>query len=82
MSKIRSGNTKPKMVVRKYLHSLGFRYRTHRENLPGKPDIALKKYNTVIFINGCFWHQHSCKKGRTFPKKNQKFWKKPVKQCR
>ena len=62
------------MIVRKYLHSEGFRYRLHRKNLPGKPDIVLPKYKTAIFVNGCFWHRHSCKKGRSIPSSNTKFW--------
>ncbi|WP_233526760.1 MULTISPECIES: very short patch repair endonuclease [unclassified Herbaspirillum] len=58
MAGIRSKNTKPEMVVRKFLHSKGFRYRLHSAKLPGKPDLALSKYRTVIFVHGCFWHQH------------------------
>lgn len=56
MSAIRSGDTKPEMLVRRYLHSQGFRYGLHNHKLPGSPDIVLRKYKTVIFINGCFWH--------------------------
>ena len=58
MSRIRAKNTKPEMLVRKYLHAHGFRYRLHDKKLPGKPDIVLPKYKTVIFIHGCFWHGH------------------------
>jgi DNA mismatch endonuclease, patch repair protein len=58
MSKIRSQNTKPELLVRKFLYSKGFRYRINVKYLPGKPDIVLKKYNTAIFVNGCFWHGH------------------------
>ena len=62
MSKIRSKNTKPELVVRHHLHMLGFRYRLHSPKLPGHPDIVLPKWHTVIFINGCFWHRHEgCK---------------------
>lgn len=62
MSRIRNKDTKPEMLVRKFLHSQGFRYRLHVKDLPGKPDIVLPKYKTVIFINGCFWHGHDgCK---------------------
>lgn len=74
MSQIRSRNTTPELIVRKNLHSLGFRYRLHRKDLPGSPDIVLPKYKTVIFVNGCFWHQHSCKKGQNIPKTNSVFW--------
>ena len=63
MSKIRSTNTKPELFIRKYLFSYGFRYRLHKKGLPGKPDIVLQKYNTIIFIHGCFWHGHDCKIG-------------------
>ena len=58
MSRIRSKDTKPEMVVRKFLFSKGFRYKVHDKNLPGKPDIVLPKYNTVIFVHGCFWYGH------------------------
>jgi DNA mismatch endonuclease (patch repair protein) len=62
MSRIKGKNTKPEMLVRKFLHANGFRYRLHVKNLPGKPDIVLPKYKTVIFIHGCFWHGHeNCK---------------------
>jgi len=76
MSKIRSKNTKPELVVRKFLHSKGFRYRLHKENLPGKPDLVLLKYNTVILVHGCFWHGHKCKigSGSRKPKSNKKYW--------
>ncbi len=75
MSHIRSKNTSIEVKVRKYLFSKGFRYRINVKTLPGKPDIVLKKYNTVIFINGCFWHRHGCKLS-TMPKTNQEFWLK------
>lgn len=58
MAAIKGKNTRPEMAVRQYLHKEGFRYRLHKKDLPGKPDIVLKKYNTVLFINGCFWHRH------------------------
>ncbi len=62
MSRIKGKNTKPEMLVRKFLHTNGFRYRLHVKNLRGKPDIVLPKYNTVIFVHGCFWHGHKlCK---------------------
>lgn len=76
MSRIRSKNTKPEMLVRKYLHGLGFRYRLHSQSLQGKPDLALPKYKTVVFVHGCFWHGHknpSCNVARV-PKSNTKFW--------
>lgn len=74
MSRIRSKNTKPEIVVRSLLHNLGFRFRLHRKDLPGNPDIVLTKYKTVIFVNGCFWHRHpGCKYAYT-PKSRINFW--------
>lgn len=75
MSKIGGKNTKPEILVRKFLFSKGFRYRINVKTLPGKPDIVLPKYKTVIFINGCFWHGHNCKKGK-LPSSNIDFWRK------
>lgn len=74
MSHIRGKDTSPEIKVRKYLHSKGFRYRIHVKALPGKPDLVLKKYNTVIFINGCFWHGHSGCKYAHIPKSNEEYW--------
>ncbi|MEW6535545.1 MAG: DNA mismatch endonuclease Vsr [Candidatus Auribacterota bacterium] len=74
MSKIRSNNTRPEMIVRRLLHSLGFRFRLHRKDLPGKPDIVLPKFMTVIFIHGCFWHRHSGCARCTTPKSNLDYW--------
>ena len=64
MSRIRSTNTKPEEIVRKYLFSHGFRYRKNDKRYPGKPDIVLPKYHTIIFVNGCFWHMHGCSRSR------------------
>ena len=75
MSRIQSRDTKPEIIVRKLLHRYGLRFRLHRKDLHGKPDISLKKYNTVIFVNGCFWHSHDCKYGKVSPKTNTEFWK-------
>lgn len=74
MSRIRCKDTKPEIKVRKYLYHQGFRYRKNVKDLPGKPDIYIKKYNTVIFVNGCFWHQHYNCKYATVPKTNVDFW--------
>lgn len=77
MSHIRSTNTKPEETVRKYLFSKGFRYRKNDKRLPGKPDIVLPKYKTVVFINGCFWHMHNCSRSR-LPKSNLEYWKPKI----
>lgn len=73
MSHIRSINTKPEEVVRKYLFAKGFRYRKNDARYPGKPDLVLPKYHTIIFINGCFWHHHGCSRS-SLPKSNQDYW--------
>ena len=75
MSRIRGKDTGPELIVRKTLHALGFRFRLHRKDLPGRPDIVLPKYSTTIFVHGCFWHRHEgCKYAYT-PKSRQEFWK-------
>ena len=74
MSRIRSGNTKPELLVRSLLHRMGYRFRLHQKDLPGKPDIVLPKYKTVIFVHGCFWHRHENCKYAYMPKSRQKFW--------
>jgi DNA mismatch endonuclease, patch repair protein len=79
MSRIRSGNTKPEMVVRSLLHRMGYRFRLHRKDLPGKPDIVLSKYKTVIFVHGCFWHRHEGCKYAYNPKSRIEFWQKKFK---
>ena len=77
MSHIRSTNSKPEEIVRKYLFSKGFRYRKNVRTLPGCPDIVLPKYHTVIFVNGCFWHKQDC--GRfVWPASNEEYWKKKI----
>jgi DNA mismatch endonuclease (patch repair protein) len=74
MSQIKGKNTKPEMLVRKFLFSKGFRFRLHVKNLPGKPDIVLPKYKTIIFINGCFWHGHEKCKYFVIPKTRTEWW--------
>lgn len=74
MSRIRNSDTKIELKVRKYLFSLGFRYRKNVAALPGKPDIVLKKYKTIIFIHGCFWHRHPGCKDTSMPKTRTEFW--------
>lgn len=78
MSMIKGKDTKPEMLVRRYLHAQGFRYRLHAKNLPGKPDIVLRKYKTVIFVHGCFWHGHKGCKYFVTPKTNTDFWLKKI----
>lgn len=74
MSGIKGKNTKPELLLRSALHKLGFRFRIQRKDLPGKPDIVLPKYKTIIFVHGCFWHRHpGCKYAYT-PKSNIEFW--------
>ena len=77
MSKIGAKNTKPEIIILKLLHSEGYRFRLHLKRLPGKPDIALQKHNTLIFVNGCFWHGHSCDIFR-LPKSRTEFWRTKI----
>lgn len=82
MSQIRAKETSPEVLVRKFLFSKGFRYRKNARNIIGKPDIVLKKYNTVVFINGCFWHGHEGCKYFKPPKSNQEYWFPKIKRNR
>ena len=75
MSRITSGNTKPEMIVRKLVHSMGYRYRLHRKDLLGKPDLVFPKLKKIIFVHGCFFHMHNCRYGQVTPKTNAEFWK-------
>jgi DNA mismatch endonuclease (patch repair protein) len=74
MAAIRGRDTKPEIRVRTLLHSLGYRFRLHRKDLPGKPDIVLPKHGAVIFVHGCFWHCHRCRFGRVQPTTRAEFW--------
>lgn len=74
MSQIKGKNTKPEMLVRQYLHAHGLRYRLHTKNMPGKPDLVLPKYKTVVFVHGCFWHQHKGCRYFVVPKTRTEFW--------
>ena len=78
MSRIKGKDTKPEEIVRKYLFSQGFRYRKNDKRLPGKPDIVIPKYRTVIFVNGCFWHKHEGCRYFVWPKSNPQFWKEKI----
>ena len=81
MARIRSKDTKPERTVRSILHRLGFRFRLHRNDLPGRPDIVLSKHRKIILIQGCFWHGHSCSLASK-PKSNQDYWSEKIKTNR
>jgi DNA mismatch endonuclease (patch repair protein) len=74
MSRIRSKNTNPEMLVRSLVHRLGYRYRLHQRNLPGKPDLVFASRHKIIFVHGCFWHMHECRYGAVKPATNATFW--------
>ena len=74
MSRVKSKNTKPEITVRSILHGMGFRFRLHSGKLPGKPDIVLPKYKSVIFVHGCFWHRHKGCKRASIPATRREFW--------
>lgn len=80
MSQIRAKNTKPELLVRKFLFSKGFRFRLNDKKLFGKPDIVLPKYKTVVFVNGCFWHSHKNCRHAVLPKSNQEYWSDKIKK--
>ena len=74
MSRIKGRDTKPELMVRQECHRQGLRFRLHKKDLPGKPDLVFSKYKTVIFVHGCYWHSHDCKYGAVVPKTNTEFW--------
>ena len=74
MRSIKSRDTKPEMAVRRTAHAMGFRYRLHRADLPGSPDLVFPSRRAVVFVHGCFWHGHGCKRGRRAPKTNASYW--------
>lgn len=78
MQQIKGKNTKPELLVRKYLHAQGFRYKLHDKTLPGKPDLVLPKHNTVIFIHGCFWHGHANCKYFKIPQTRTEWWTEKI----
>ena len=73
MSRVRGKDTAPEMLVRRLVHAMGYRYRLHRRDLPGTPDLVFSSLRKVIFVHGCFWHQHDCKRGKR-PSSNVRFW--------
>lgn len=75
MALIRSKDTGPEMAVRRLSHRLGYRHRLHRGDLPGKPDLVFPSRNAVVFVHGCFWHGHDCKRGARMPKTNADYWR-------
>lgn len=78
MRQVRSKDTTPERVVRQALHREGYRFRLHGDDLPGKPDLVLPKYDLVVFIHGCFWHGHGCARGARVPKTNRKYWQAKI----
>jgi DNA mismatch endonuclease (patch repair protein) len=76
MSRIRAKDTRPEIIVRKIIHRLGYRFRLHRRDLPGCPDIVLTRHKKVVLVHGCFWHVHSCRHGKVLPKTNPSYWDK------
>ncbi len=78
MQAVKGKDTKPELFVRRLLYSLGYRYRLHRKDLPGKPDIVFPGRKKIIFVHGCFWHGHSCKRGAREPKTNTEYWRQKI----
>ncbi|WP_343031180.1 very short patch repair endonuclease [Roseospira navarrensis] len=78
MRRVRGTNTSPELIVRRVLYGLGFRYRLHAADLPGKPDIVNRTKKKAIFVHGCFWHGHCCKRGNRRPKTNTEYWRKKI----
>ena len=74
MARVRSSDTTPELIVRSVAHRLGYRFRLGRKDLPGSPDLTFPRLNVVIFVHGCFWHQHTCPRGSRVPKTNQAYW--------
>ncbi|UAA40708.1 DNA mismatch endonuclease Vsr [Paraneptunicella aestuarii] len=77
MSGIKSKNTRPEILIRKQLHRMGYRYKLHDKSFPGKPDLVFPKYRAVVFVHGCFWHQHHCHLFK-WPKTRPEFWRKKI----
>lgn len=75
MARVRSKNSQPEMIVRRLVHQMGYRYRLHCRDLPGSPDLVFTKRKKAIFVHGCYWHRHDCKRA-SFPKSNAAFWRK------
>lgn len=82
MRAVKSRNTQPEMLVRRIVHNMGKRYRLHRADLPGKPDLTFPRLKKIIFIHGCFWHGHDCQRGAREPKENADYWRQKIKRNR
>lgn len=82
MSRIKNRDTKPELAVRQLVHSMGIRFRLHRKDLPGTPDLVFPARKKVIFVHGCFWHRHNCRKGQVIPKTNRAFWETKIENNR
>lgn len=82
MRAVKSTDTKPELAVRSLAHRLGFRFRLHRKDLPGRPDLVFAGRRKVIFVNGCFWHGHDCKRGARMPKANASYWRSKIERNR
>lgn len=82
MQRIGKMDTKPELIVRRLLHSMGYRYRLHDKRLPGNPDIVLPRHRKVIFVHGCFWHRHDCPDGRKFPRSKPEYWRPKLERNR
>lgn len=80
MSRVRGKDTSPEIIVRSLVHRLGYRFRLHRKDLPGKPDLTFPSRRKVIFVNGCFWHGHDCLRGDRKPKSNVEYWRKKIRR--
>lgn len=78
MRSVHSENTKPEMLVRRLVHGMGYRYRLHQKDLPGNPDLVFSSRRKVFFVHGCFWHGHSCSRGKKRPKTNEEYWHKKL----
>lgn len=78
MRSVKSKDTVPEIQVRRFIHSLGYRFRLHRKDLPGTPDLAFPRLKCAVFVHGCFWHGHSCSRGARVPKTNTKYWRSKI----
>ena len=78
MRAVKATDTAPEVAVRRLIHRMGYRFRLHRKDLPGKPDVVLPKFHKVVFVNGCFWHGHDCARGARVPKTNAEYWSRKI----